>query len=166
MRRNRRAVLWGALALVLLCGCGGEQDASQRHSVALVVKSTQSEFFRSVPFPFLCAAGFLICGMLAWALPSFLSRSRTETLLPAGKREAAADALTEFRRQYALSSAETAALAALIYDSPDTKAFSERRLRSIYKKTKTSEPADLEKLYFEQFPQASGETTDVIQGRL
>ena len=28
--------------------CGGEQDASQRHSVALVVKSTQSEFFRSV----------------------------------------------------------------------------------------------------------------------
>ena len=48
MRRNRRAVLWGALALALLCGCGGEQDASQRHSVALVVKSTQSEFFRSV----------------------------------------------------------------------------------------------------------------------
>ena len=48
MRRNRRAVLWGALALTLLCGCGGEQDASQRHSVALVVKSTQSEFFRSV----------------------------------------------------------------------------------------------------------------------
>ena len=27
MRRNRRAVLWGALALALLCGCGGEQDA-------------------------------------------------------------------------------------------------------------------------------------------
>ena len=48
MRRNRRAVLCGALALTLLCGCGGEQDASQRHSVALVVKSTQSEFFRSV----------------------------------------------------------------------------------------------------------------------
>ena len=48
MRRNRRSVLWGALALALLCGCGGEQDASQRHSVALVVKSTQSEFFRSV----------------------------------------------------------------------------------------------------------------------
>ncbi len=48
MRRNRRAVLWGALALALLGGCGGEQDASQRHSVALVVKSTQSEFFRSV----------------------------------------------------------------------------------------------------------------------
>ena len=48
MRRNRCAVLCGALALTLLCGCGGEQDASQRHSVALVVKSTQSEFFRSV----------------------------------------------------------------------------------------------------------------------
>ena len=43
MRRNRCAVLCGALALTLLCGCGGEQDASQRHSVALVVKSTQSE---------------------------------------------------------------------------------------------------------------------------
>lgn len=84
----------------------------------------------------------------------------------AEKREAAADALTEFRRQYALSSAETAALAALVYGSPGTKAFSVRRLRSIYKKTKTSEPADLAKLYFEQFPQASGETTDVIQGGL
>ena len=48
MRRNRCAVLCGVLALTLLCGCGGEQDASQRHSVALVVKSTQSEFFRSV----------------------------------------------------------------------------------------------------------------------
>ena len=48
MRRNRccRAV-WGA-GPALLCGCGGEQDAAQRHSVALVAKSTQTEFWLSV----------------------------------------------------------------------------------------------------------------------
>lgn len=155
------ALLYGRRHLLYWCGFG-----FLIHAVLRFLRWVPPEFFRSVPFPFLCAAGFLICGMLAWALPSFLSRSRTETLLPAEKREAAADALTEFRRQYALSSAETAALAALVYGSPGTKAFSVRRLRSIYKKTKTSEPADLAKLYFEQFPQASGETTDVIQGRL
>ena len=108
----------------------------------------------------------MICGVLAWLLPSFFGRNRMETLLPAETREAAACALTQFRRRYALSSAEMAALAALIYGSPDTKKFSARRLRSIYKKTMASEPADLAKLYFEQFPQASGEMTDVIQGGL
>ena len=48
MRRNRYLFLCGALALSLLCGCRSESDPAQRHSVALVVKSTQSEFFRSV----------------------------------------------------------------------------------------------------------------------
>ena len=48
MRRNRYLLLCGALALSLLCGCRSESDPAQRHSVALVVKSTQSEFFRSV----------------------------------------------------------------------------------------------------------------------
>ena len=48
MRRNRYLLLCGALALSLLCGCRSESVPAQRHSVALVVKSTQSEFFRSV----------------------------------------------------------------------------------------------------------------------
>ena len=48
MRRNRYLLLCGALALSLLCGCRSESDPAQRHSVALVVKCTQSEFFRSV----------------------------------------------------------------------------------------------------------------------
>ena len=48
MRRNRYLLLCGALALSLLCGCRSESDPAPRHSVALVVKSTQSEFFRSV----------------------------------------------------------------------------------------------------------------------
>ncbi len=136
------------------------------HAVLRLLRWVPPEFFRSVPLPFLCAGCFLICGVLAWLLPSFLRRNRMETLLPAETREAAACALTQFRRRYALFSAETAALAALVYGSPDTKEFSARRLRSIYKKTMASEPADLAKLYFEQFPQASGEMTDVIQGRL
>ena len=48
MRRNRYLLLCGALALSLLCGCRSASDPAPRHSVALVVKSTQSEFFRSV----------------------------------------------------------------------------------------------------------------------
>ena len=48
MRRNKCALFCLALALSCLCGCAPEADASQPHAVALVVKSTQSEFFRSV----------------------------------------------------------------------------------------------------------------------
>jgi len=46
MRRNRLSALWAALALLLLCGCG--TDAAERRPVALIVKSTDSEFFLSV----------------------------------------------------------------------------------------------------------------------
>lgn len=48
MRRNRRLALCMALALVLLCGCGGKPDGGTRRQVALIVKSTDSEFFLSV----------------------------------------------------------------------------------------------------------------------
>lgn len=48
MRRNRWAAIWAALLCVLLCGCAGSTDYSQQHTVALVVKSTQTEFWLSV----------------------------------------------------------------------------------------------------------------------
>lgn len=50
MRRNDRpAVLPAALALLLcLCACGGDAGSAARRSVALITKSTDSEFFLSV----------------------------------------------------------------------------------------------------------------------
>lgn len=48
MRRNRRLAFCMALLLALLCGCGGEQAGGTRRRVALIVKSTDSEFFLSV----------------------------------------------------------------------------------------------------------------------
>ena len=48
MRRNRWVTIWAALLCVLLCGCAGSTDYSQQHTVALVVKSTQTEFWLSV----------------------------------------------------------------------------------------------------------------------
>ena len=49
MRRNRWAAALAAAALLAgLCGCGGERAPDQRHTVALVAKSTQTEFWLSV----------------------------------------------------------------------------------------------------------------------
>ena len=49
MRRNRAAAMGAALALLcLLCACGSGQVGSERHKVALVAKSTQTEFWLSV----------------------------------------------------------------------------------------------------------------------
>jgi len=51
LRRSRRvfrqSVLGAALALLLLCGCGAD-DGAGRRPVALIAKSTDSEFFLSV----------------------------------------------------------------------------------------------------------------------
>lgn len=46
MRRSKCLLL--ALLLVCLCGCGADAALPVRHSVALIVKSTDSEFFLSV----------------------------------------------------------------------------------------------------------------------
>lgn len=49
MRRNKLSALGAALALLcLLCACGSGQAAGERHKVALVAKSTQTEFWLSV----------------------------------------------------------------------------------------------------------------------
>ena len=48
MRRNRLLALWAALALLCLWGCGAEEAPAARRSVALITKSTDSEFFLSV----------------------------------------------------------------------------------------------------------------------
>jgi len=48
MRRSRRLALWALLALLCLCGCGTDAEAPAQRSVALIVKSTDSEFFLSV----------------------------------------------------------------------------------------------------------------------
>ena len=48
MRPSKRALLCAGLALACLCGCAPEADTSTRPSVALVVKSTQTEFWRAV----------------------------------------------------------------------------------------------------------------------
>lgn len=48
MRRNRRLALWTALLLLCLCGCGADAVPAARRSVALITKSTDSEFFLSV----------------------------------------------------------------------------------------------------------------------
>ena len=48
MRRNKSAVCCLLLALALLCGCSSDTAAAQPHTVALVAKSTQTEFWLSV----------------------------------------------------------------------------------------------------------------------
>jgi len=49
MKRNRRIALWALAAVLLwLCGCGEDSTVSTQRSVALIVKSTESEFFLSV----------------------------------------------------------------------------------------------------------------------
>ena len=48
MKGNRRLALGTALVLFLLCGCSTAAPASAQHSVALVAKSTQTEFWLSV----------------------------------------------------------------------------------------------------------------------
>lgn len=51
MNRNshiRPAAFLGALALLLLCGCGANTMSSERHTVTLVAKSTETEFWLSV----------------------------------------------------------------------------------------------------------------------
>ena len=51
MNLNRRicsAALSAAMLLLLLCGCGSDPMTAQRHSVTLVAKSTETEFWLSV----------------------------------------------------------------------------------------------------------------------
>lgn len=48
MRRNRWGAIWAAVLCVLLCGCSSGADYSRQHTVALVAKSTQTEFWLSV----------------------------------------------------------------------------------------------------------------------
>lgn len=48
MSRSKYWALCGALLLFCLCGCGTDAALPVRHSVALIVKSTDSEFFLSV----------------------------------------------------------------------------------------------------------------------
>ena len=48
MRRNKWYILCALLALSLLCGCTASTVPSTQHSVAIVAKSTQTEFWLSV----------------------------------------------------------------------------------------------------------------------
>ena len=49
MRRNRWTALWAALLWAgLLCGCGSGAASSRQHTVTLVAKSTETEFWLSV----------------------------------------------------------------------------------------------------------------------
>lgn len=48
MRRNRWGSVWAAMLCVLLCSCSTSTDYSRQHTVALVAKSTQTEFWLSV----------------------------------------------------------------------------------------------------------------------
>ena len=48
MRQSKRGVCWVALALCLLCACTSSPVTSTQHSVTLVAKSTQTEFWLSV----------------------------------------------------------------------------------------------------------------------
>ena len=46
--RYRWGALWAALLCLLLLGCGADGDFAGRHTVALVTKSTDTEFWLSV----------------------------------------------------------------------------------------------------------------------
>ena len=48
MRRNRWGAAWAALLCVFLWGCGADTAYSEQHTVALVAKSTETEFWLSV----------------------------------------------------------------------------------------------------------------------
>ena len=48
MRRNSALALLSALLVLLLCACGQDGEGAGGRSVALIVKSTGSEFFLSV----------------------------------------------------------------------------------------------------------------------
>lgn len=48
MRRNKRTAAWAALLCFLLCGCTGNAAVSERYTVTLVAKSTETEFWLSV----------------------------------------------------------------------------------------------------------------------
>ena len=48
MRRNRCAILWALLFCLTLCGCRTSTASSQQHTVTLVAKSTETEFWLSV----------------------------------------------------------------------------------------------------------------------
>lgn len=48
MKRNRCFVLGAAIALAVLCSCSSSTPTPTQHSVALVAKSTQTEFWLSV----------------------------------------------------------------------------------------------------------------------
>ena len=48
MKQNKWAVLSTALTLFLLCGCTASIAPSSQHTVAIVAKSTQTEFWLSV----------------------------------------------------------------------------------------------------------------------
>lgn len=48
MSRSKYPALCAAMLLACLCGCGADDALPVRHSVALIVKSTDSEFFLSV----------------------------------------------------------------------------------------------------------------------
>lgn len=48
MRRNRWAAAWAALLCVFLLGCGADTTYSEQHAVALIAKSTETEFWLSV----------------------------------------------------------------------------------------------------------------------
>ena len=48
MKRNKWAALSAALTLSLLCGCTASIAPSSQHTVAIVAKSTQTEFWLSV----------------------------------------------------------------------------------------------------------------------
>lgn len=48
MKRNRRAALCAVLMGLLLCGCAGKTASPEQHTVTLVAKSTQTEFWLSV----------------------------------------------------------------------------------------------------------------------
>lgn len=48
MKRNRCLALGAAIALSILCGCSSKTPTPTQHSVALVAKSTQTEFWLSV----------------------------------------------------------------------------------------------------------------------
>ena len=48
MKRNRRAALCAVLMGLLLCGCAGKTASPEQHTVTLIAKSTQTEFWLSV----------------------------------------------------------------------------------------------------------------------